>query len=374
MQALKVAPGQEQSTYLFMTEGSSDKEYHAHLREVAGGWCAYYANGPRGRVCNTKPIKDGVFAYEVALGHFQAKVKDKIKSGYTPSESGVRFTNTEKSGNASTHVQQLPTATNESAAISMVADARFCAQEKANGERRTIEVIDGVVRGINKLGLYVNLPENLIQALAGFKNAMFDGEEIGVTFHVFDLLSYDRVNLRDRAFGERYAMLTEEVLHGLFTTPDWPIKVLTAAFTCEEKAALLAQVKDSNGEGLVFKDVTAPYGGGRSSSVFKYKFKESCTCTVIQANQQRSVQLGLLNGAGEMLAVGNVTIPANFAVPAAGELVEVEYLYFNPEGAFEQPVYLGPRNDILASEANLGQINRLKPGVSMDDLGRRIQA
>jgi bifunctional non-homologous end joining protein LigD len=256
----------------------------------------------------------------------------------------------------------------------MVADDRFCAQEKANGERRTIEVVDGVVRGINKLGLYVNLPENLIEAFTGFKNAMFDGEQIGTTFHVFDLLSYDRVDLRDRAFGERFEMLVEDVLRGMFTTPDWPIKVLTAAFTREEKAALLAQVKDSNGEGLVFKDVAAPYGAGRSSSVFKYKFKESCTCTVVQANLQRSVQLGLLNSAGDMLAVGNVTIPANFPVPAAGELVEVEYLYFNPEGAFEQPVYLGPRNDILSSEANIGQINRLKPGVSMDDLGRRVRA
>ena len=73
------------------------------------------------------------------------------------------------------------------------------------------------------------------------------------------------------------------------------------------------------------------------------------------------------------MPVGNVTVPQNFNVPKEGDLVEVQYLYYNPEGAFEQPVYLGPRVDVLPHEANLKQVTRLKPGVAMDELGRRIK-
>jgi hypothetical protein len=92
---------------------------------------------------------------------------------------------------------------------------------------------------------------------------------------------------------------------------------------------------------------------------------------VIAQNQQRSVQIGMKNAAGEMVPTGNVTIPSNYVIPPAGAVVEVSYLYYNPGGAFEQPTYLGPRNDILPEEAVLTKITRLKPGVSMDEDGSR---
>jgi bifunctional non-homologous end joining protein LigD len=361
----------EKSVFLFLTEGSSDKEYHLHLRPVSGGWCAYYANGPRGRVGSSKPVKEGVFSFEVAQAHFDDKLKSKLKSGYTHSETGVRFTNTEEGKQASGHSQQLPTAIDDEQLMSILMNHAYAAQEKANGERRSIEVRAGVVRGINKLGLYVNLPENLVQAFTGFGNAFFDGEQVGTTFYVFDLLQYQGRDLRQIAFGDRYEILANEVLNNMWRPADYPIKLLDAAFTHGDKQKLLQRVRDRNGEGLVFKAVTSPYDSGRSKAALKYKFNESSTCVVIEVNQQRSVGLGLRNAAGTMIPVGNVTIPQNFAVPSAGDLVEVQYLYFNPEGAFEQPVYLGPRNDIQPHEATLSQITRLKPGVGMNDLGRR---
>lgn len=365
---------EEKSSYLFMTEGSSDKEYHLHLRPVESGWCAYYANGSRGRVGTSKPIKEGVFSLEAATKLYEDKLKSKLKSGYTPAESGVRFTNTEQGHKASGHVQQLPTAITQQQAEQLIGDDRFVAQEKANGERRTIEVVDGVVRGINKLGLYVNVPENLVSAFTGFGDAVFDGEQVGTTYHAFDLLAYRGQDLRNEPFGRRYELLSQEVLAGLGASVYPAVRLLRAAFTAQEKRELLNLLHSLNGEGLVFKDVASVYEPGRSKAALKFKFCESSTCQVLAINQQRSVQLGLLNAAGVHVPVGNVTIPANFAVPAVGELVEVQYLYYNPEGAFEQPVYLGPRNDILPEEANLSQVTRLKPGVGMDETGRRTFA
>ena len=284
---------QEKSIYLFSTEGGSDKEYHLHLRQVQGGWCAYYANGPRGRVAQSKHIKEGAFSYEQALAMFDDKLKSKTKAGYTQAESGVRFSNSEKQNQASGHAQQLPTAVIASQAQDMMGDPLFAAQEKANGERRTIEVVSGRVRGINKLGLYVNLPENLEQAFSGFGDCVFDGEQVGAHMHVFDLLSFGGKDMRALSFGERYQALDEDVLGSMYKSPGRPITLLQAAFTESDKRALFKRVQELNGEGLVFKRVDGAYEAGRSKSVFKYKFIESCTCVVLQRNQQRSVGLAL---------------------------------------------------------------------------------
>lgn len=360
----------EKSLYLFLTEGSSDKEYHLHLRQVTGGWTAYYANGPRGRVGSSKPVKDGVFTLEEASKHYADKLKTKLKDGYTESESGVRFTNTEKGDQASGHAQQLPTAITLEQANKLTSNDFYCVQEKANGERRSVDASKGAARGINKLGLYVNVPENIAQACADFGNVLFDAEQVGEKLYIFDLLRLNGEDLRGVSFKRRYETL-EQILA---SSPADCLVLLRAYFTPGDKRALMDRVERDNGEGLVYKDVTAPYDGGRSGTVFKFKFKESSTCQVIGINQQRSVQLGLLNAAGVMIPVGNVTIPANHQMPAVGDLAEVEYLYYNPEGAFEQPVFLGRRNDVLAHEATLAQVTRLKPGVSMDEHGKRVMS
>lgn len=360
----------EKSIYLFFTDGGSDKEYHLHLRQREGAWAIDYANGRRGAVGQSKQ-KLAPTALDAAAKAFDKIVKSKMKDGYTEAESGVRFTDTEHARSASKHVQQLPTSVDGQALSRLLVHHGFAAQEKANGERRSIEVIGGVARGINKLGLYVNLPENIAQETGAFGDAFFDGEQVGTQYYVFDLLQLGSRDLRGRPFGERYEVLDEELLRSMHRVPRSCIHLLTAEFTTTRKQEMLDRISGGNGEGLVFKDVTQPYEGGRSANVFKYKFTESSTCQVLAVNKQRSVLVGLLDANSQMVPVGNVTIPGNFEVPVAGELVEVQYLYFNPGGAFEQPVYLGPRNDILPEECTLAQVTRLKPGVEMDEQSAR---
>ena len=55
--------------------------------------------------------------------------------------------------------------------------------------------------------------------------------------------------------------------------------------------------------------------------------------------------------------MGNVTIPANFNVPAVGEVVECRFLYaFRESNALYQPVYLGPRKDVEQHECVMSQL------------------
>lgn len=361
----------EKSIYLFLTEGSSDKEYHVHLRAQGDAWVVQYANGPRGRVGKTALKTETPVSLAEAQEIYAALVKSKTKKGYTEAETGVRFTNTEMAHHASGHVQQLPTAIDRMRADELTRSDRFAIQEKANGERCSIEVRGGKVRGINKLGLYRDLPENVALEMSAFGDAFTDGELVGDTYYVFDLLDYRGEDLRARGFGERYAILDEDVLKGMFRTPQSCLQLLHASFTIDGKREKIARIEEENLEGWVYKDVTTPYLGGRSDAVFKFKLVDSATCIVTGANAGRSVGIAVLNAANELVPVGNVTIPANYPMPRAGDLAEIQHLYFNPGGAFEQPVYLGPRNDILREECLITQITRLKPGVFMDDMGRR---
>ncbi len=115
----------------------------------------------------------------------------------------------------------------------------------------------------------------------------------------------------------------------------------------------------SNREGVVFKDMDAPFIPGRPNSggpQLKFKFVESASFVVTDHNAKRSVTLGLYDG-DKLVPAGNVTIPPNHAIPQKGTVVETRYLYaFKESGSIYQPVYLGPRTDIPAAECGVDQL------------------
>jgi bifunctional non-homologous end joining protein LigD len=131
------------------------------------------------------------------------------------------------------------------------------------------------------------------------------------------------------------------------------------AFTREQKAERLQQLKTSGAEGVVFKHTNAPYIAGRPASggeQLKYKFCETASLIVGKVNAKRSVALLLFDGE-KIKPAGNVTIPPNHAIPPTGQVVECRYLYaFRESGCIYQPVYLGPRDDIRAEECITAQL------------------
>ena len=114
------------------------------------------------------------------------------------------------------------------------------------------------------------------------------------------------------------------------------------------------------------------YTPGRPNSggtALKFKFRESSTaiCRGESGDGKRSIRLGLLNGAGEMVNVGKVTVPPNQVVPRPNELVEVLYLYKFDEGSFFQPVLIGIRDDQQREDCTLAQVKRIKSKVETSD-------
>jgi bifunctional non-homologous end joining protein LigD len=103
----------------------------------------------------------------------------------------------------------------------------------------------------------------------------------------------------------------------------------------------------------------APYTPGKPNSggpQLKFKFCASLSAVVARVNRQRSVELQLLGKDGWQ-SCGNVTIPANHAIPKVGAIVEARYLHAHRDsGVLYQPVYLGPRDDVEPGECVVSQL------------------
>lgn len=349
----------EKSTYLYCTEGGSDKEYHVHLRQRDGGWVVDFNNGPRGKALRGGTKTATPVTLQEAQQEFDKLVRSKMKGGYTEEESGEKYAGSEFAWRASGHVQQLPTAVNQQQAEALLDDPAWGMQEKKDGERRTIRVCDGVVIGINKLGLITPIPEAWHRQFAVLVNAELDGEQMGSRLHVFDLLSLGQEDLRVQCFSERYALLADLWKRNAPQLPHMDLVV--AHTTAQAKRAALKRIEAGNLEGVVFKHLASVYDGGRSKAALKFKLVEDSTFLVLAHNQQRSVKIGALDIRGRIVEMGNVTIPANAPIPQVDSLVDVQYLYYNPGGALEQPVFKAVRNDVTREEATLAQITRIRP-------------
>lgn len=344
-----------QSSFLYFTGAGSDKVYQVHLRPKDDGWVVDYGNGRRGGTLSTGTKTSSPVAYEAALKIYDKVVKEKTSKGYTTDQSGALYTSTDLAGRVSGELPQLPTLILEEQAARYFDDPGWGLQEKADGENRILLIEGETVRGTNRRGLFVDIPRAWVAAAAAQPGrTVVAGEHVGDAFMAFDLLELHGEDLRGAPFIERFGHLRT-------VAPSMPwISLLELELTAEGKRRRAAELLAAHGEGYVLKSLDAPFAAGRSTSSLKFKFNQSATCEVIRVNAQRSVAVGLRDDGGEMIDLGNVTVPPNEALPAVGTLVEVRYLYRYAGGKFEQPVYKGQRPDMTAEDAVLSQVTRIK--------------
>lgn len=363
---------------LYFTEGGSDKEYHAEIVAVEGGNLVNFRYGRRGGAMASGTKTSAPVDFAKAKQIFDKLVKEKTSKGYTPEESGSAYQGTENAGLKTDFVPQLLNPIAEEEAMRLIKDDDWVAQEKMDGERRAAHANnEGEVIGMNRRGLAVPLPQAIADQLRSRAAAVgtfrFDGEIIGDVLYIFDLL-IDR-NESCKAIGlgwlERMTLARQAV------AKCENVRAVPVAVTTEEKRALWEKVKAAKGEGVVFKRRNAVVKEGRPNSggdMLKYKFTESASCFVMEVNSgKRSVKIGLLDNINykdvddwKEVCVGNVTIPANYNIPAAGDIVEVLYLYAYKGGSLFQPVYRGKRTDLDDGACVTGQL-KYKPEAREDD-------
>jgi bifunctional non-homologous end joining protein LigD len=246
----------------------------------------------------------------------------------------------------------------ESEATRLIDDAAFCLQEKLDGRRLLLEKRDSEINGINRLGLFVGIPESIAAAARKLPvDCVLDGEAVGETLHVFDVLKIDGSSVQKQPYRYRYRQLGDLVRKAAGC-----ISLVPSAMSKAEKALGFCTFKAMKAEGVVFKRLDAPYAARRPASggpQLKFKFCETATFIVSQLNAKRSVSLMLFDGSNTV-PIGNVTIPPNKQVPVAGAVVECRYLYAFKGGGIFQPIYLGQRDDIPPEECTVSQL-KYKP-------------
>ncbi len=341
---------------LYYRQGSSDKIYQASIEPRDGGFVVNFAYGRRGAMLQTGTKTQAAVNYDEAKRIYGKLIAEKTAKGYTPGADGTPYQHTDKA-QASTGIHcQLLNPVDEDQIESLIADPAWWLQEKFDGRRLLIRKQGESIAGINRLGLVVAMPQCLIAEATNCPlDFILDGEAIGDTLHVFDALQVGGDDLRGIRYGERYLRLLN--LLGSFQHRN--IQLVPTAFLPKHKAEMFAQLQAANCEGVVFKRTDAPFVPGRPASggpQLKYKFCETASLIVGKINARRSVSLLLFTG-DRIAAAGNVTIPPNHAVPAAGQVVECRYLYaFRESGCIYQPVYLGARDDIRAEECTTDQL------------------
>jgi len=339
-----------ESVELRYQEGTSDKVYRASIESEGGGYVVNFAYGRRGAALNTGTKTQSPVSYANAQDTYRKLVQSKTAKGYRVfSGGGTHVIAVAHDAGRDTGLRpQLPNAITEAEAAAYLRGDGWCAQEKYDGRRLLVRRAgDGTLTAANRKGLAVACPDTVAAALADADTPFtVDGELVGDRFHAFDLLESHKGDLRQSVYGERLSAL--ESLLGRCTGTAF--EVAPTVFGASAKKAFVDALRSAGKEGAVFKDLYATWTEGKQASggpALKLKFWETCSCVVLRVNAgKRSVEVGL---GGR--AVGSVTIPPNYPVPAPGQVVEVRYLYVaGVGGSLFQPLYLGMRDDIDTSE------------------------
>lgn len=351
---------------LYFCEGTSNKEYHAHLVEEKGQWAVNVEYGRRGQTLKSESKTKAPVSYEVAKEAYDKVVKEKTRKGYSVSEEGSVFQSPSMEERFTGILPQLLNTVEEVQLLKLMDDDSYCMQEKHNGERRIVKKDADAVTGVNKKGLEVALPKVIEEHALDVKAKQFvlDNEIIGNKIYPFDLLELNGKDLREKPYQERLALLNKHVASSSNIIQNY------TAFTKEEKIALLEKVRNAKGEGVVFKKIDAHYSAGRPASggsQLKFKFLASATL-LVESNHatKRSVGVVAFDDNGAKVALGNVTIYPDFEIPAVGSIVEVEYLYAYKNGSIYQAVYQGVRNDQDLSDCTTKQL-KYKPEDELEE-------
>jgi len=366
---------------LHYREGTSDKVYYVLLcerggdREVWVGWGRRFAV-PTVSLKATFPTELG----DKALAAYGKACQEKLSKGY-------RLVHEELVGSNSPDTRQatavrplrepqdlkpccmLLTPAEPGEVDGMLSSGDNAIQLKVDGVRLQVTIAEAITAR-NRRGAPVPVPaevEDSLRRIGLPAGVTLDGELTSdgeALFHIFDVVD------EGMTFEERMECLTKALdresmgLHGIRPLPRaWSSSPLTAvvnptvvgavrlvpAYRGSRLQELAGRIQGAGLEGIVIRSLDGLYTVGRSDTAWKHKFVQTATVAVHKVNAKRSVELLMASDRGYTL-VGNVTIPVNHAIPKAGDIVEVRYLYANgdPEGevSLYQPVYQGPRTDM----------------------------
>ena len=354
----------KESVALSFQEGSSDKVYNAELVEQSTGFVVNFAYGRRGNSLVTGTKTNWAVTYEVAKKSYDSLVKSKMAKGYKPNGvSGTINTVSDDKEDSGIRPQLLNELTEEDAQ-KYINDDNYCMQEKFDGRRRMIMKKHSKnvhpAEGVNKKGIIVPLTSEIQEDCDSIRAPyILDGEDMGDHIMLFDDLTESYLSYKERY--EELNNLVEETIG---------LRIVKTAWDTNTKQIMFNRLIAERAEGVVFKNVHAPYSAGRPASggnQFKCKFYETASCIVDSISSVKSsIGLKVYDDSHPVslvgVPVGNATLYPNSPTVKVGDIVEIKYLYYNEGGSLYQPVLKEVRDDVDASECTLVKLKRKKDG------------
>jgi bifunctional non-homologous end joining protein LigD len=357
---------QPMKTDLWCNEGKSDKMYHLQLVPAARGMWSVLAQWGRRGGNMTQDVKVKDVAFDDAFKVYEREIKTRISHHYHVVESGADTIPKMVPVGVGRPLTPIGAAMPELLSeISVdeigryVSSNRYWLQQKRDGRRLTVRRDGSKFTGGNKTGGIVPVDTRLSQALgkSGATSFLIDGEIESTGYFVWDIMECGEEDLRDWPYALRYAKL-REVLSDLEL-----VKVIPSWSTPKEKERMLLKLAEARAEGVVIKDVQAPYRSGREGQHFKLKFTASASFIVgpkeakKQKDGKRSIGIWLLDPQGNEVYMASVGVPAKYPLPEFGKIVEVKYLYAYRGGHVVQPKYFGVvRDDVKRKECTTAQL------------------
>ena len=373
---------------LHNNSGNSDKVYECAVVCSGELYLVNTQNGRRGGSMTPRTKTKHPVSLDAAMKIFNTVVKEKKADNYFE----LRADDTAASSVASNdptgafHQPQLLNEIDRDAAMLLIEDDDWLMEEKKDGKRIAVAINATDVRISNKSARACSIPAQIVDAIRSLRSVEYvgpvlyieaDGELVGDTYHVFDILAIDGSDLRQLPYETRAACYGKLIGRNKALSSGGLMDAIASVETfygAVDKRAAFARIERINGEGVVFKRRDMLYAPGRPNSggpALKFKFKESSTaiCLGDSTDGKRSIRLGLLSIEGAMVNVGKVTVPPNQPVPKPNDLVEVRYLYRYENGSLFQPVLLGVRDDQERCDCTLSQVKRIKTksDVTSDD-------
>jgi bifunctional non-homologous end joining protein LigD len=347
---------------------SEEKEYHVHLIQQGKGYVVRIEYGRRGSSLTSGTKTPIPLDLDKATAIFDKQVHDKQLKGYTEGAGQSPYVGSTKEDKITGVLPQLLNLIEEEDLDDYFDDPDFCMQEKKDGRRILLRKVSGVTEAINRKGLLVGFPTIIADTLGEVvDDFVIDGELIGETIWLFDILEFAGTDLRTQGYVARHKVLLEEFIQ--LDEDGSAVQLVATVFTAPKKRKVFQSLRAKGSEGVVFKRVDALYKVGRPASggdQLKFKFTQTCTCRVSGINEKgkRSVYIQVLDGE-QSIEVGKVTVLPNFSVPEVGTLVEVKYLYRHVHGALYQPIYIGVRDDI--DQPDQVSTLKVKEGIDIDE-------
>lgn len=354
--------------------GSSDKVYHVALEKMPAGesglsvelYSVTAQYGRRGSALVSQKKASNV-TYAVAKKTYTKLVAEKIAKGYMP--QGVAPAPQVAPSGAAVDVKPpelLEEITTPHGAEPFVHDPNYWMQDKSDGVSRGVVKQRGEIFGINKRGVPVPLPAELVAELERVKLDTFqiDAELVGNKLICRDLLVADQ-DISLLPYYQRFAILQELIGAIVAGTSTFQYVQIVQTWVGDEKATALENSRAARREGVVFKLIRAPYRPGRNGQHKKYKFIKTLSAIAGKPRDKgkESVELFLYDGDNlceprnltPLKRCGTVSLIGKAAFKE-GAILEVAYLYAMPGGLMQQARILSVRDDVDAQDCTTDQL------------------